>query len=72
LGNYKAHFSTKSGYGKDPLVKPEVPELYDLGVDPGEQYNIAAKHPEVIEQIRQRVKAHEASIKPVENQIEKP
>lgn len=72
LGNYKAHFSTKSAYGTDPVVKPEVPELYDLGVDPGEQYNIAAKHPEVIEQIRQRMKAHEATIKPVENQLEKP
>lgn len=72
LGQYKAHFLTKSGYGKDPLVKLEVPELYDLGVDPGEQFNIAAKHPEVIEQIRQRVKQHEASVKPVENQLEKP
>ncbi|HEY1171632.1 MAG TPA: sulfatase [Verrucomicrobiae bacterium] len=72
LGRYKAHFSTKSSYGKDPVVTPEVPELYDLETDPGEQYNIAAKHPQMIGQIRERVKQHERSIKTVENQLEKP
>jgi len=71
LGQYKAHFATKSAYGKDPVVRPEIPELYDMGVDPGEQFNIAKQHPDVIEKIRELVKQHEASIKPVENQLEK-
>ncbi len=71
LGQYKAHFATKSAYGKDPVLRPEIPELYDMGVDPGELLNIAKEHPEVIERIRELVKQHEASIKPVENQLEK-
>lgn len=70
LRQYKAHFTTKSGYGKDPAVKHEIPELYDLGADPGEHYNIADKHPEVIAEIRKRLAEHEASVKPVVNQLE--
>jgi hypothetical protein len=38
--------------------------LYDLGVDPGEQYNIASEHPEVLQAISAAVADHQAELKP--------
>lgn len=70
-GAFKAHFITKSEYGTDQPVEHDPPLLYNLDEDAAEKYDIAAKHPEVIAQIRQIAAAHRASITPVENQLEK-
>ena len=61
-GPWKAHFVTRSAYGPDPAVRHETPELYHLEVDPSERYDVAAKHPEVVERIRATVRAHEAGL----------
>jgi predicted amino acid-binding ACT domain protein len=45
--------------------------LYNVNVDPGERFNIAADHPEIIAEIKEVLAAHQASIVPVENQLEK-
>jgi len=51
VGPYKAHFVTWLSYrGEDP-VSHDPPLLYDLEHDPSERFNIAKKHPEVIEKI---------------------
>lgn len=71
LGPWKAHFTTQPGYGGGPQ-EHDPPELYHLLHDPSEKYNISSDHPEVIEQIRELVKAHKASVKPVVNQLEIP
>ena len=63
LGKYKAHFATQSGYGPDKPEVHEPPLLYDLAVDPGEQYNIASEKPEVLESIAAAVAAHRANLK---------
>jgi arylsulfatase A-like enzyme len=70
-GPWKAHFFTKSGYGRDPETAHERPLLYHLGYDPGEKYDVGEKHPAVIEEIRREAEAHRATVTPVENQLEK-
>jgi predicted amino acid-binding ACT domain protein len=45
--------------------------LYNVNIDPGERFNIAADHPEVIAEIRKVLAEHKAGIVPVENQLEK-
>ncbi len=84
-GHYKAHFITQLEYGSKtahPITNPPVeitreatimdpPLLYNLSIDPGEQYNIAEAHPEVIAEIKKIIEEHQAGIKPVENQLEK-
>lgn len=84
-GDYKAHFITQLEYGNPtahPVTRPEVvvenkatvletPLLYNVNVDPGERFNIAEDHPEIIAEIREVLAAHQASIVPVENQLEK-
>ncbi len=69
-GKYKAHFLTKSGYGSDPVVVHETPLLFDLEVDPSERFDIAANHPEVIEEIMKLVETHNSTLKPVTNQLD--
>jgi arylsulfatase A-like enzyme len=72
-GDYKAHFFTRASYGKGSRTEYEhsPPLLYHLGHDPGEKYNIAKKHPEVIARIKEIAEAHKASVAPVENRLEK-
>lgn len=70
LGKYKAHYITQLSYVRDTQkTKHDPPLLYDLEVDPSEKYNIADKHPEVIEQISKMVEAHKKSVKPVKDQL---
>lgn len=84
-GDYKAHFITQLEYGNPtahPVTSPPVqlnnaatvldtPLLYNVNVDPGERFNIAEAHPEVIAEIREALERHKAGIVPVENQLEK-
>ena len=69
IGRYKAHFKTRSGYGEKEAKIHDPPLLYDLDVDPGEQYNVASAHPEVLLTIGTLVAQHRDSIDPVENQL---
>lgn len=85
MGDYKAHFFTQNEYGFNtahPITTPpfelknertphDPPLLFNVNVDPGERYNIAEAHPEIIAEIRKILQAHRAGVKPVENQLEK-
>ena len=84
-GHYKAHFITQLEYNSEtahPITQPaldikntptvlEQPLLYNLSVDPGEKYNIAEEHPEVIQEIRSVLAEHLSTLVEVENQLEK-
>jgi arylsulfatase A len=72
VGPFKAHYVTQSGYGGDPPVRHDPPLLYQLEDDPGERFDVAARHPDVLERIRRRVKAHRATVKPVPDQLAVP
>lgn len=85
MGDFKAHFIIQNEYGSQtahPITSPplEIPNqktvldkplLFNLATDPGERYNIAENHPEIIAEIRKILEAHLATLKPVENQLEK-
>ena len=72
-GPWKAHFMTQESYtGNNKLVSHDRPLLYNLEIDPGEQWDVAAEHPEVVEAIRQAAEAHQATVEPVPSQLEIP
>ena len=69
-GAFKAHFQTKTSYvGQKQAEVHDPPLLYHLGHDPGEEYNVAAHHADVIERLRGLKKKHEESVEAVENQL---
>jgi arylsulfatase A-like enzyme len=70
-GPYKAHFITKSAYGRDDEMQHDPPLLYHLEHDPSELYNITDQHPGVIEDIRTEIENHRQTLEPVENQLQK-
>jgi len=70
-GFYKAHFITKSAYGRDKEVRHDPPLLYHLGHDPSEKFNIAKAHPEVLAEIQKEVALHLANVTPGEDQLAK-
>jgi arylsulfatase A-like enzyme len=70
-GEYKAHFMTQPEYGADNVTVHDPPLLFNLNIDPSEKYNIADKHPEIIAEMKEILKQHQASVVPVENQLEK-
>jgi len=69
VGAYKVHYKTQLGYGGDAPVAHDPPLLYNLELDPGERFDVAARHPDVVEKINRRVEAHRATVKPVPDQL---
>ncbi|MBB02817.1 MAG: sulfatase [Rubinisphaera brasiliensis] len=71
-GPWKAHFITEGCYGIGPKKKVhESPELYQVEQDPSEKYNVAARHPEIVNRLVELAEKHKATIEPVENQLTK-
>ncbi len=70
-GAYKAHFITQPAFNSDVKTPHDPPLLFNLNVDPSEKYNIANKHPEIIEEIKKVLKEHQATVVPVESQVDK-
>ncbi len=68
-GPYKIHFTTQTGYGPDRPVKHDPPQLYHLGHDPSEKYDIAKDHPDVIAAIMKEVEEHRRTLKPAPDQL---
>jgi len=69
-GAFKAHFITRSGYGKDGPEKHDPPLLYNLDHDAGEQFDVAKKHPEVVADIIREVEKHREKLVPGRPQLE--
>lgn len=57
VGDYKAHYITQEAYEPE-FTRHDPPELYNISVDPSEKFDIAADHPEIIEQINEVVRKH--------------
>ncbi len=62
-GPHKIHFLTQTGYTEPQPTRHDPPALYQLDHDPGERYDISAKHPELVQRLaglaRERDKALE-------------
>jgi arylsulfatase A len=72
-GAYKAHFivQPESGGTFETKIVQDSPLLYNLNVDPSEKYNIATEHPEIVADLKKILETHQATLIPVENQLEK-
>jgi arylsulfatase A-like enzyme len=69
-GSFKAHFITQSEYGGEAAVTQVTPELYNLDHDPSEKWNVAAKHPDVVAEIRRIADAHIKAIPPEQSRLD--
>jgi arylsulfatase A len=64
-GNYKANFITSGSYNDgEARVEHNPPLLYDLAADPGEHFNVATAHPDVIADLQREVAAHKKTLTP--------
>ncbi|MEZ5397311.1 MAG: sulfatase-like hydrolase/transferase [Bryobacterales bacterium] len=70
-GPWKAHFQTQTGYTEPQPTKHDPPLLYQLDVDPGERYDVASEHPEVVERIRRLAAEYDRNLKRGEDQLGK-
>ena len=68
-GDYKAHFFTQPGYNQPKPDEHTPPVLFNLRMDPGETFDVAAAHPEVLANIAKAVERHRATVKPVKSQL---
>lgn len=69
-GPWKAHFTTKPSYSKEPAAPHDPPLLYNLDNDPSEKYDLSKNHPEIVEIIKKEYEKHKASIKQVPSHLE--
>ena len=66
-GNYKAHFITSGAYGEgEPRTVHMPPLLFDLAQDPGERYDVAAAHPDIVADLINEAEAHRRTVVPTE------
>jgi arylsulfatase A-like enzyme len=70
-GAWKAHLQTQTGYGQPKPELHDPPLLFNLLVDPSENFNVAAKHPEALAEFQSLLDKHRAGMKPVPSQLER-
>ncbi len=72
LGSFKSHFITETCYKKDnEKVIQTTPLLYQIEHDPGEFYNRAKEHPDVILKIDKLVSDHLKTVKIKTSELDK-
>ena len=69
-GPWKMHLYTHTEYKGEKVKKHDPPLLFHLENDPSEKYDIAANHPEIIEQLKKEINDHQATVQPVPSQLE--
>lgn len=71
-GFWKLHFITQGAHGDgEEKIKHDKPLLFHLGHDPGEKYDIAKKHPEVVEELTALAEKQKEKVTPGRNRYVK-
>jgi arylsulfatase A-like enzyme len=70
LGPWKAHYQTQTGYGQPQPEKHDPPLLFNLEIDPGEHFNVAGQHPEVLAEIQTLVERHRSGMQTAKSQLD--
>lgn len=70
-GKWKVHFKTIANIytQEQTIITHTPPQVFNLLLDPSEQFDLATSNPAVIESAAKLVAQHQRSIKPVENQL---
>lgn len=63
-GKWKLHVA--KGRGKDRKTN-EMPQLFDMDIDPGECYNLADRYPEVVQKLIEKMESFDQSVQPIAN-----
>ncbi len=62
-GPYKLRLVSEGAYGRPPKrTVHETPQLFHLGEDPGEKFDVAAERPEVLKDLQAALEAHRAGM----------
>lgn len=69
-GSWKMHLYTRTEYEGKKIQKHDPPLLFNVETDPSEKYDVAEKHPDVIEDLKKEIVKHEATVKKVPSQLE--
>jgi arylsulfatase A len=62
-GNYKAHFTTSGAYGEGSARAEHAPPLlFNLAEDPGERFDVAARHPDLVADLIAEAEGHRKTV----------
>lgn len=72
-GPWKAHFFTQGAYGPESQqrVPHDPPLLFQLEIDPGEQFNVNGQHPEIVAQLTELAQQHRAGVKAPPSELDR-
>ena len=72
-GRYKAHYITQDSYvpGSNKATEHEPPLLYDLEIDLGESRDLASTHKNVVDEMEEVKKRHQAKMQFADSQLDR-
>lgn len=69
-GSFKAHWITRSAYGREDAEKHDPPLLFHLARDPSESLNVASDYPAELAELSREVERHRTGVMPARTQLE--
>lgn len=71
-GSWKMHLMSYDSFSSDSkLTTHDPPLLFNLDQDPGEKYNVANEHPDILEKMKKLADQHQAAVEPVPSHLAK-
>jgi uncharacterized sulfatase len=64
VGKWKLHIA--AGRGPQRLFR-EMPQLFDMSIDPGESYNLADRNPDVVARLTKMIEEFDRPLQPITN-----